>query len=153
MRVGDIANYEKDGVPYTVNIIKVNEDEGTAHIYLVDKTGGTTLKVLKHRLRVIYSPILTNPLPVASDTSKESETTAKPSRYSQGSLEVWDAINQLNFNYMQGAVVKYISRYKHKNGAQDLKKAINYLVKMLAEETKQDYYELRKKSIDEVTSD
>jgi hypothetical protein len=85
--------------------------------------------------------------------SKESETTARPSRYNNGTIEVWDAITGMGFDYMQGAVVKYIARYRHKNGEQDLKKAINYLIKMLAQQTNQDYYELRKKTIDEVTSE
>jgi hypothetical protein len=87
------------------------------------------------------------------ETRLESETTAKPTRYNTGDMEVWDAINGMGFNYMQGAVVKYIARYRHKNGIQDLKKAINYLTKMLADESNQDYYELRKKTIDEVTGE
>jgi hypothetical protein len=72
-----------------------------------------------------------------------SETSAKPPRYNQGSLEVWDAIHQLGLDYRQGNVVKYVSRYKHKNGVQDLVKAINYIIKMIAEETNKDYYEVR----------
>lgn len=80
----------------------------------------------------------------------EKETAAKPSRYSQGSLEVWDAIQQLGADFRQGSIIKYIMRYKHKNKAEDLKKAMNYIAKMLAEETGEDYYKLRKKSLDEL---
>lgn len=87
------------------------------------------------------------------DDSKkeEKETVAKPERYNSGTIEVWDAINGLGFDFMQGAVVKYIARYKKKNGTDDLKKAVNFLVKMIANNEGQDYYELRKKTIDELT--
>lgn len=78
------------------------------------------------------------------------ETAAKPTRYNKGSLEVWDAIEKLQFNYMQGNVVKYISRYKDKNGPEDLVKAINYLIKMIAQETGEDYYELHKLTPEEL---
>jgi len=77
---------------------------------------------------------------------EQSETAAKPKRYNNGSIEVWDAIDQLGFDYFQGAITKYIARYKDKNGPEDLVKAINYCVKMIAMETKLDYYELHKLS-------
>ena len=32
-----------------------------------------------------------------------------------------------NLNYCQGDVIKYISRYKFKNGLEDLKKAKHYI--------------------------
>lgn len=84
------------------------------------------------------------------EEAPELETSAKPSRYNSGSLEVWDAIAQLKFNYMQGNVVKYISRYKDKNGPEDLVKAINYIIKMIAQETGEDYYELHKLTPEEL---
>lgn len=90
--------------------------------------------------------------PLEDDTKKsnptENETQSKPSRYTQGSMEVWDAIEALNLDFMQGNVLKYISRYKLKNKDQDLIKAMNYILKMYARETKQDYYVLRKKTLD-----
>ena len=33
---------------------------------------------------------------------------------------------KLDFNFIQGNIVKYVSRYKNKNGKQDLVKAIHY---------------------------
>lgn len=79
-----------------------------------------------------------------------SETIAKPKRYNNGNIEVWDAIEDLGLNYMQGNVVKYTARYKDKNGAEDLFKAINYLTKMISRETGYNFYELRKLTIDEL---
>jgi len=33
----------------------------------------------------------------------------------------------MNFNFCEGNVIKYISRYKRKNGIEDLKKAKQYI--------------------------
>ena len=42
--------------------------------------------------------------------------------------------NKLDF--MEGNVVKYVTRWRHKNGLEDLKKAKSYLDRMIAEEEK-----------------
>ena len=43
-------------------------------------------------------------------------------------------ITKLNFNFIQGNIVKYVSRYKNKNGKEDLMKALHYA--QLGEELK-----------------
>lgn len=50
-----------------------------------------------------------------------------PSHYKQGNIEVIDFILDQKFNYLEGNVIKYISRYKYKNGLEDLNKARWYL--------------------------
>jgi len=50
-----------------------------------------------------------------------------PNHYQRGNIEVIDFILDQNFNYLEGNIIKYISRYKHKNGLEDLKKAQWYL--------------------------
>ena len=49
--------------------------------------------------------------------------------YNLGSLEVIEAIRGLGLvdDFCVGNVIKYICRYKHKNGIEDLKKAKWYL--------------------------
>lgn len=89
-------------------------------------------------------------LGAAFTKTPELETTAKPARYNRGTIEVWDAIEKLQFNYMQGNVLKYVSRYQDKKGPEDLVKAINYIVKMISQETGIDYYELHKLSPEEL---
>jgi hypothetical protein len=54
-----------------------------------------------------------------------------PSHYTSGSIEVWDFIIDQGLNYFEGNVIKYISRWKKKNGLEDLKKAKAYLDKMI----------------------
>jgi len=50
-----------------------------------------------------------------------------PSHYKQGKIEVIEFILDQKFNYLEGNVVKYLSRYKFKNGIEDLNKARWYL--------------------------
>ena len=56
-----------------------------------------------------------------------------PSHYKQGNIEVIDFILDQKFSYMEGNVVKYLSRYKFKNGLEDLKKARWYINKIIEE--------------------
>jgi hypothetical protein len=39
-------------------------------------------------------------------------------------------------DFLEGNVIKYISRYKNKNGLDDLKKANSYLIMLIDRETK-----------------
>ena len=58
------------------------------------------------------------------------------SHYKKGQIEVIDYILDQEFNYLEGNVIKYVSRYKYKNGLEDLKKAQWYLNKIMLEMTK-----------------
>jgi len=48
------------------------------------------------------------------------------SHYSDMKIEPIELINALNLNFVHGCIVKYISRYKSKNGIEDLRKALHY---------------------------
>lgn len=89
-------------------------------------------------------------LPSTFVTPKEAETAAKPSRYAGNKLEYWDAARDLGWDYFQATIGKYIHRYKKKHGPEDLCKAINFTVKLLANETGADYYELMKLTPEEL---
>ncbi len=56
------------------------------------------------------------------------------SHYTQGDLEVIDAIEGLGLGYHAGNIVKYVARYKFKNGVEDLKKARWYLDRLIQDE-------------------
>lgn len=53
-----------------------------------------------------------------------------PLHYNNG-IEAWDYIASHDMGFLEGNVVKYITRYKHKNGLEDLKKAKQYLDKLI----------------------
>jgi predicted dinucleotide-utilizing enzyme len=55
-----------------------------------------------------------------------------PKHYTSGAIECIDYINACKFDYLEGNIVKYVTRYKHKNGVEDLRKAEFYL-RMLIE--------------------
>ena len=48
-----------------------------------------------------------------------------------GDLQPWDVITQWNLGYLDGTALKYIARWKDKNGIEDLKKAIHFLEKTI----------------------
>ena len=54
-----------------------------------------------------------------------------PKHYTQGHMEVITAIEGLGLDYHQGNVLKYVSRYRYKNGVEDLKKARWYIDRLL----------------------
>jgi hypothetical protein len=49
-------------------------------------------------------------------------------------IQVWDFIAANKLDYFQGNVVKYVSRYKDKNGLEDLRKAQHYIAKIIENE-------------------
>ena len=55
----------------------------------------------------------------------------KPTYYKKGKIEVWDFIKDQNLDFFAGNIIKYICRYKDKNGLEDLKKAQVYLEKLI----------------------
>jgi adenine-specific DNA glycosylase len=55
-----------------------------------------------------------------------------PRHYVQGSIETLDFIIDKNFGYLDGNVIKYLVRYRHKEDPiKDLKKARFYLNKLI----------------------
>lgn len=51
--------------------------------------------------------------------------------YQRLEYQTWDLIEDLHIDYFTGNIIKYISRYKNKNGNEDLKKAKSYAEKMI----------------------
>ena len=54
-----------------------------------------------------------------------------PKHYTQGDMEVITAIEGMGLDYHQGNVVKYVSRYRYKNGIEDLRKAKWYIDRLI----------------------
>lgn len=99
---------------------------GESTFYVEDETGG-------YHVTVPNSNIIELP--------KKQEEIAKPKRYNKvGSLECWDVITDQKMDFLEGSILKYLWRHKEKNGAHDLKKAVEYLNKMI-----NDYDKLYKK--------
>ena len=54
-----------------------------------------------------------------------------PSYYQKGSIEVTDYITSNEMSFIEGNIIKYVTRYKNKSGIQDLRKARWYLDKLI----------------------
>lgn len=55
--------------------------------------------------------------------------------YKQFSYETWDVIRDWGLGYFDGNAVKYLSRWRHKGGVDDLRKARHYIDKLIENET------------------
>ena len=51
--------------------------------------------------------------------------------YMDKTIQPWDYIVANNLGYLEGNIVKYISRWKDKGGVDDLRKAQHYLAKLI----------------------
>lgn len=53
-----------------------------------------------------------------------------PVHYNKG-IECWDYTTSHDMNFLQGSCIKYLTRYKYKNGLEDLLKARQFLNKLI----------------------
>jgi hypothetical protein len=122
--VGDLVTFlhptgEKSGrvmsIRETLHKIEVS-------VYCVDNTGGYAMSVPHYNIkRKVNSP----------------EEVQKPQRYNKrGKLECWDVILDQEMDFLEGSVLKYLWRYKEKNGIHDLEKAKVYIDKIISEVNK-----------------
>ncbi len=51
--------------------------------------------------------------------------------YKSKAIQPWDYIVANNLGYLEGNIVKYVSRWKDKGGVDDLRKAQHYLTKLI----------------------
>jgi len=62
----------------------------------------------------------------------EGDQVNHPAHYTQGKIEVIEAIDDWNLGFYEGQVIKYVARAKHKsNELEDLKKAQWYLNRLI----------------------
>ncbi len=63
-----------------------------------------------------------------------SNDPINPSYYTDMAIAPSDYIHANKIPYFEGNVIKYISRHRQKNGAEDVKKAIKYCEMILEKE-------------------
>ena len=62
---------------------------------------------------------------------KDSQSNVNhPTHYNNG-IEMWDYAYSHDLDFFEGNIVKYVTRWKHKNGVEDLQKAKQYLDKLI----------------------
>ena len=134
MRTGQTphrAEYLDDGTMIGgKGLLTTAEKKTNLEKYLFDVIGYTYKMVEEVQQTGLLDPAL-EPYP-----SKDNDAIS-PQHYQQGNIQVLDFINDQKFTYLEGNIVKYISRYKTKNGLEDLEKAqyyLNELIKLVADE-------------------
>ena len=114
-----------EGKTYLIKDINYNLD----HVIL-EHEDGRSYSI--DRFRSALAPHLT-----LGRESLPTERIIHPKYYNSGSIEVWDFIISHNMNFLEGNILKYLCRHKHKNGLEDLKKAKEYLDKLIETESGQ----------------
>jgi hypothetical protein len=51
--------------------------------------------------------------------------------YKKNGIQPWDYVVANNIGYLEGSAIKYITRWKDKNGIDDIRKAIHFLEKLI----------------------
>lgn len=54
--------------------------------------------------------------------------------YNKHEIQPWDAVTSWGLGFLDGNAVKYLARWRHKNGLQDLRKAQHYISKLIEQE-------------------
>lgn len=70
---------------------------------------------------------------IKQEIIKSKESVVKNPSYYNNGIECWDYIVSHNMGFLEGNIIKYVTRYKNKNGKADLLKAKEYLVKLIEE--------------------
>lgn len=63
--------------------------------------------------------------------ARANEQQVGGAHYAVKAIQPWDFIIANDLGYLEGNIVKYVSRWKDKGGIEDLKKAQHYLSKLI----------------------
>lgn len=67
----------------------------------------------------------------AMKAQRANDTQVGGAHYRMNNIETWDVILDWGLGYLDGNAVKYLSRWRHKGGVQDLRKAAHYIQKLI----------------------
>ncbi len=67
--------------------------------------------------------------------AKANDRQIGGAHYRSQPIQPWDFIVANDLGFLDGNVVKYVARFRHKDGIQDLEKARHYLDKLIEVET------------------
>lgn len=107
-------------------------------IYRLEYEGADYVKVINNLNDLKCYPVnIFRELPKQEvEKLRLSNDKTKPSYYGTG-FDVIDFCQKNNLDFMQGNVIKYVTRYKEKNGKEDLLKAKEYIDRIIKEKYKE----------------
>ena len=127
-------------------IIRQNPDLTNAEIAILTDEPANLVSVARVSMRkkkpkpvkVVYEKKTTPSIDAVSTPEEEEAFNAIANaqqvggtHYKDKAIQPWDYIASNDMGYLEGNVVKYVSRWKEKGGVQDLKKAMHYLTKLI----------------------
>ena len=62
--------------------------------------------------------------------NRKSDNIKPPEHYTKG-IEMWDYSYSQGLDFFEGNIIKYVTRWRHKNGIEDLYKAKQYLDRLI----------------------
>lgn len=81
---------------------------------------------------------------VDEDAGQGSSSTYRPEHYAKWEMEPWTFIMLNNIPFAEGNVIKYIMRWRSKNGLEDLQKARRIIDMLIEMETNREDYTPKK---------
>ena len=69
------------------------------------------------------------------DWDEKEKKCINPDHYSGLKIEPLDYIIKNKLDFLEGNIIKYVTRYKNKNGVEDLIKAKKYIDKLIERES------------------
>ena len=81
----------------------------------------------KELLNMTFDKLMKTGRPFDSGQSSANATQVGGQHYAAKPIQPWDFIAANELDYFEGNVVKYISRWRNKNGIADLEKAKHYI--------------------------
>jgi hypothetical protein len=81
----------------------------------------------------MYPPLLINDIIEQGQnmTTQDANAMQVGGDHYKTKIQPWDYIIANGIGYLEGNVIKYVSRWKEKGGVEDLKKAQHYLQKLI----------------------
>jgi hypothetical protein len=68
---------------------------------------------------------------MTTSTPSDANSRQVAGTHYKSGIQHWDYVVANNLDYFQGQITKYVTRWKQKNGIQDLKKAQHFLEKYI----------------------
>jgi len=78
----------------------------------------------------LYKGIALGERPISATKANDIQIAGDHYKQFKGH-EPWDVITAWGLGYLDGTAVKYLARWRHKGGVEDLKKAAHFIQKLL----------------------
>lgn len=76
--------------------------------------------------------------PELADSLAEYQAIERPPHYTFSKIEPIDVIEAWKCDFLEGNIIKYVARWRHKDGVKDLRKAAWYLNRLIEREAVDD---------------